>query len=190
MPRSNARRHMNTAPPRPTLTTFSSTLRSQTHPSTPLCKPIRSNSTQIRLLLLCLLLPMFPTTSASTHRVLKVTLSHNPHRQTTFLPSLRQYSPQNHRKRKGEYAESQIVVSVVATTRKIRLASRRRWSPAMSVVVVAIQLAWILAPLLTLCVPIPGSASNVRYAKFVKKRETMLGFFSVILVTEVGIWIA
>ena len=36
-----------------------------------------------------------------------------------------------------------------------------------------IQLAWILAPLLILCVLTPGSASNARRARFVRKKATM-----------------
>ena len=79
---------------------------------------------------------MLPTIFASTRRVPRVIPLLNPHHQNTFLPSVRPYSPPSHRKRKRRYAGSQIVASVAGTTRRIRLASRRKWSLVMSVVVV------------------------------------------------------
>ncbi len=137
---------------------------------------------------------MFPTIFASTRRVLRVIPLLNPHHQNTFPPSVRLFSPPSHRKRKGGYAGSQIVASVAGTTKRIRLASRRKWSLVMSVVVVVgfyidntrvlltypqvIQLAWTLAPLPILCVPTPGSALNVRRARFVRKKATMYAFRS------------
>jgi hypothetical protein len=48
MPRSNARHHMNMVPPRATLTTSPSTLRSQTHSLILPCRHVRSSSIQIR----------------------------------------------------------------------------------------------------------------------------------------------
>jgi hypothetical protein len=132
---------------------------------------------------------MLPTPFANTPRVPREIPLHNLHLQTTFLPLVRPYSHQSHRKRKGEYVESQIVVSVAGMTRRTSLVSRRRWSLAMSVVVVvgfyrrctwnladflqAIQLAWILALSPISCVPTHGNALNARPARFVRRRATM-----------------
>jgi hypothetical protein len=79
---------------------------------------------------------MLPTIFASTRRVPRVIPLLNPHHQNTFTLSARPYSLPSHRKRKRRYAGSQIAVSVVGTTRRIRLASRRKWSLVTSVVVV------------------------------------------------------
>lgn len=79
---------------------------------------------------------MLPTIFASTRRVPRVIPLLNPHHQNTSPLSVRSYSPPSHRKRKGRYAGSQIVASVAGTTRRIRLASRRKWSLVTSVVVV------------------------------------------------------
>jgi hypothetical protein len=78
---------------------------------------------------------MLPTIFASTRKVPRVIPLLNPHRQTTSPLSLRPYSPLGHKKRKREYAGSQIVAFVAGTTRRIRLANRRKWSLVMSVVV-------------------------------------------------------
>jgi hypothetical protein len=89
-----------------------------------------------RTMFLSLSLPMLPITSASTPRVLRVIHLHSLHLQTTIPLSVNPYSPQSHRKRRGRRAGNQTAASVAATTRRIRLASRRRWSPVTNVVAV------------------------------------------------------
>lgn len=79
---------------------------------------------------------MLPTIFASTRKVPRVIPLLNLHSQTTFPLSVRLYSPPGHKKRKGEYAGSQIVAFVAGMTRRIRLANRRKWSLVMNVVVV------------------------------------------------------
>jgi hypothetical protein len=79
---------------------------------------------------------MLSTIFASTRRGPRVIPLLNHHHQNTFPLSVRPYSPPSHRKRKGRYAGSQIVVSVAGTTRRIRLANRRKWSLVTSVAVV------------------------------------------------------
>lgn len=96
------------------------------------CSYIRS----FRPSFLCLFPLMLPTTFASTRRVPRVIRLLNPHHQNTSPLSASPYSPPSHRKRKGRYAGSQIAASAAGTTRRIRLANRRKWSLVTSVVVV------------------------------------------------------
>lgn len=79
---------------------------------------------------------MLPTIFASTRRVPRVIPLLNPLHQNTFPPSMRSCSLPSHRKRKRRYAGSQIAASVVGTTKRIKLASRRKWCLVTSVVVV------------------------------------------------------
>lgn len=85
---------------------------------------------------LCLFPLMLPAIIASTRRVPRVIPLLNPHHQNTSPLSMNPYSPSSHRKRERRYAGSQIAASVAGTTRRIRLASRRKWSLVTSVVVV------------------------------------------------------
>jgi hypothetical protein len=93
-------------------------------------------SPSFRTMSLSLFLPMLPITFASTPRVHRVIHLHNLHLQTIIPLSVRPYSPQSHRKRRERCAGNQIAASVAGTTRRIRLASRRRWSPVTSVAAV------------------------------------------------------
>ena len=85
---------------------------------------------------LCLFPLMLPIIFASTRRVPRVIPLLNPHRQNTFPLSVRPFLLPSHKKGKGRYAGSQIVASVAGTTRRIRLANRRKWCLVTSVVVV------------------------------------------------------
>jgi hypothetical protein len=99
------------------------------------------------------------------------------------------HHPPSHQRESENPGENPSAGFVRGMTRKTRRLNPRLWSLVKNAVAVVIRAACNLVLSQILFVHILGSAPNVKFAKFVKKKVMMREFYCATFVIEGGIWI-